>query len=229
MLGNIEVEFVLKTPIESILQHVAKKAEKHLNTKLRRIKKILVDELPKKLESAIFSSVTYQLLNLDLMAGGPVYGGMGVEDLGARLEEIIHYWCQHPIVDEQPFKITQNGISGGLTVKYIKGDYSDVLSLPAAKTLVSLANGGTFEIDWLEWLLLGGSGYIIREYRYLRTAETQVYSRTDTGIMVPQHGGGWTIPIEYQGTQDDNFLTRILDETLAFITKDIFSRIEKYV
>jgi len=228
MLGNIEVEFVLKTPIESILQNVAKKAEKHLNTKLKRIRKILIDELPKKLESAILHSVTYQLLNLDLMAGGPVYGGMGVEDLGARLEEIIHYWCYTPVIDGQPFKITKNGITGGLTVKYIKGDYSDVLSLPAAKTLVSLAKGGTFEIDWLEWMLLGGSGYIVREYRYLRTAATQVYSRTDTGIMVPQPGGGWTIPIEYQGTQDDNFLTRILDETLAFITKDIFSRIEKY-
>lgn len=226
--GNIEVEFVLKTPIDNILQHIEKKAEKHLNTKLRRIQKILADELPKKLEAAIFDSVTYQLLNLDLIGGGPFYGGLGIEDLGDRLEEVIRYWCHHPVVDARPFRFTKSGIEGGLIVKYIKGDYSDVLSLPEAVAIVTSLSGHTFEIDWLEWLLLGGGGYIVREYKYLRSPKTQEYSRTDTGIMIPAPGSGWGIPLEYQGTQDDNFLTRILDVILPSLTKEIFARIEKY-
>ena len=228
--SEIVVNFVLKTPIENILKRVHTTAVKQLNTKMRRIKKIILEELPKRLRKAIKASPVYFLLVYDLAGDVALYGQLGITDIGARLDNIIDHWCspENIVVEEQPFNITNNNISGFLRIKMIKGDYSDVLDLAIAKALVDSKKGTTTEIPWLEWLLLSGPGYIIRDYVYFESDRTAVSSRTHTGIMRSKPGDGWRIPPEYAGTQEDNFLTRILDQELAQITQEIFAKIEKY-
>lgn len=230
-MESITVDFVLKTPIENILKYAQKKAEKHLNTKMRQIKNMILDVLPNKLYRAITESPEYIILNLDISNSGPLYGGLGLPDLSQKLERIIQHWCSKDnfVIEESPFKFTQHGIDGFLRIKVIKSDFSDVLSLADAKEFVTSRAGHITEINWLEWLLIGGGGYLVRDYVFIQNSDVSPYSRTDTGIMIPKAGSGWQIPMEFMGTQNDNFITRILDQVLNSVTAEIFAKINKYV
>jgi hypothetical protein len=227
---SIAVEFKLVTTYESMLKRGLDVAEKRMNTKLKRVANIFYTKMPKLLEENIKKSATYYALQKDISytPGIPsLKGALGIPDILMRIDTIIHTWANSGIVDIIPFRTTGNSMTGGLTYRAIKSDYSDVLSLDVARALLTSLQGNQVLIPWLEWLLLGGSGYIIRDYIYYSGEGISSYSRTGEGIMEKRPGQGWSIPVEYMGSQEDNFLTQILDFTLEEVSKEIFSRIEK--
>lgn len=86
----------------------------------------------------------------------------------------------------------------------LRKDFKEVLSIPDARFLSQPSND---VIEWLEWMLFGGKNVIIADYAYIFNNHTIEYSRTGQGIM--RQGGSWAVP-EFNGTQNDNFLTRAL-------------------
>lgn len=228
-MGGIEVKFVLKTKPEDMLRHIQIRSEKHLATKMKRVKKLLLDIIPGKLKRAITTDDEFWLLKLELTNHKQLYGEFGVVGLEEKLDKIIDHWCSSiDASDEAPFRFTRSGITGHLRVKLIKADYSDVLAMPEAREIVTSLKSGMIELNWLEWLLFGGDDFIIRDFIYFENDKTPQYSRTGKGIMRPKAGSGWKIPPEFAGSQEDNFLTRVLDKVLDSVTADIFAKLEKY-
>ncbi len=68
-------------------------------------------------------------------------------------------------------------------------------------------------LPWLEWLLTLGDAVIVRDYEV--RAGFPKNSRTGDKIMV--RGKGWRVPPEHAGTEENNFLTKAIDEALPKI------------
>ena len=84
--------------------------------------------------------------------------------------------------------------------------------MPEAVYAYTSANGSGV-LEWLKWILLGGSGQIIGGFEFSPLASP--FSRTGGGLMVA--GGSWSVPPGLSGTATNNILTRALEN----IQKDI--------
>ncbi len=87
------------------------------------------------------------------------------------------------------------------------------------------------EIPWLKWLLLSGGAPVVFGYKVLRGSfphySDDGSSRTTRAIMVEADGSFSVKPEEYQGTQNDNFLTRAassMDQEIIRIAEQAIAR-----
>lgn len=223
----MDVKFELITTEDTILKRAQRRAEKDINIKMRNTKKIFEKDFPKILKAEVEKTVEFRMFIQDLALAEKYYGEFGIPDISDRIAKVMEHWYNESRdIDFIPFKFTNNSMVGHLIVRWIKSDYSDVLSLEESKYIIGTLKG-IIELDWLEWLLLSGPGYIIHDYFYIENEKTQSASRTNTGIMVHKEGKGWGLPLELSGTADDNFLTRSLASAIDIVTARIFGKIDK--
>lgn len=97
----------------------------------------------------------------------------------------------------------------------IQSDYTDVLNSSAA---VFKTEKGT-DLNWLEWLLLFGSKTIIKDYEVEFGYNPR--SRTGQAIMRGVKRGKWSVPYEFSGTQNNNWITRAIDSVESDIYKTL--------
>jgi hypothetical protein len=139
---------------------------------------------------------------------------LGIIDGRAIMEEIISI-VQNSI--EFEFQPIMSDFRGGYTVRVLKMDFQDVLSMPDA---AYVSNNGIL-IPWLNWLLFAGQSPVIYGYRVQMNPNNPNNSRT--GAIMVKDAGAWSVPAVDAGTQDDNFLTRAL-ESLDEEIKDIIQQ-----
>lgn len=109
-----------------------------------------------------------------------------------------------------PYGFSYNGrLSGGFQVAVLRDDLSDALGATGAS--FTSPEGG-FEVDWLEWLLTGGTDLVIDDYAILYGPVSDTFSRTDSGIMIKSKRGYRIFPDAFTGTKKDNWLTRALNK-----------------
>jgi hypothetical protein len=66
------------------------------------------------------------------------------------------------------------------------------------------------ELPWVRWLLKLGDKIIVKNYTVNYTKVRG--SRTGLATMTKTKGRGWRVPPEFSGTENDNFITRALDD-----------------
>ena len=66
-----------------------------------------------------------------------------------------------------------------------------------------------YSLPWLQWLLLDGTKVLIDSHQVV--IGPNLRSRTSMAIMRP--GSGWSVPNEFAGTQNNNWLTRAIDSS----------------
>lgn len=99
---------------------------------------------------------------------------------------------------------------GTITVDVLPSDLGDVLSAEGASYVSrSLRRGTEILVPWLSWLLLEGSKVIIADWVAV-TPHTPSSTRTGGAVMVrpKRPAGGFSVPAEFAGVADDNWLTR---------------------
>ena len=69
----------------------------------------------------------------------------------------------------------------------------------------------TVKLDWLYWLLFLGDSIIVNNFE----VEFGAFGRTGMGRMTESDGAGWKISPQFSGTQDDNFITRALEDPIV--------------
>jgi hypothetical protein len=160
---------------------------------------IIQKELPIILETAIINSQEYQSL-----VSGQLKYEFGIVDAANKIDGLLKIWINNIEYNYQ--KPTFNGkkINSKFSANLIKADLSDVLYTEYAQMTDTLRG---YSLPWLEWLLVDGSKTIIDQF------EVQLgpnkYSRTGYAIMRP--GQGWSVPSQFAGTIEDNWLTRSID------------------
>lgn len=117
---------------------------------------------------------------------------------------------------EDTLKMNIYSFSAALEFMAVPSDYQDLLQLPQASyisyskrkkgltNLSDIAEGGT-RIDWLKYLLLDGSRSIFPAH-IIHYAKPISLSRAGHALMKP--GGSYSIPQQWAGTPDNNFITR---------------------
>lgn len=95
--------------------------------------------------------------------------------------------------------------SGGYTIEISRADFQDVLSIPDA----SFTTLNNIVVPWLNWLLFAGDSPVVIGYVLQLDPNNTQNSRTGA-IMVRKPGSSWSIPSEYAGTINNNFIIRAL-------------------
>mgnify|MGYP003646261604 FL=1 len=83
------------------------------------------------------------------------------------------------------------------------------MSSAAAEFTAQNKRGQGTPLEWLKWLLLEGDRVIVANYRF--EPSNKGTSRTGEGIMIKTRGGGWNVPPQFAGVDNDNFATRALE------------------
>lgn len=144
----------------------------------------------------------------------------GLDDGASRIDAIIRSLVDSVSV-RYKFDFSRRAIRASFVVEMVRRDFAYILELPEA-WLITAKNQ---RLDWLEWLLLEGDKYIIRDYGVVFKPSRR--SRTGNAIMVRQTGGMWRVPSEFSGTINDNFVTRAMegmDKELSVIIQEELTR-----
>jgi hypothetical protein len=199
----------LLTPESEIAAQINEQWRVYLNDGLRAASNNVKKRLLERVRELILANTTSQ----NLMTGD-LAKELGIIDGRAIMEEIISI-VQNSI--EFEFQPIMSDFRGGYTVRVLKMDFQDVLSMPDA---AYVSNNGIL-IPWLNWLLFAGQSPVIYGYRVQMNPNNPNNSRT--GAIMVKDSGAWSVPAVDAGTQDDNFLTRAL-ESLDEEIKDIIQQ-----
>jgi len=192
VMSNISIN------IKDLQRSIDQQLNKTINTRLPNIQRALNQQI----EKIVFQRLVSGLPSIQ----GRDLAEMGVPDINTRLTSIVQ-----SIATNVRIKIIP-GKNLAVNITILEQDYSDVLSLPEAVYAYTSANGSGV-LEWLKWILLGGSGQIIGGFEFSPLASP--FSRTGGGLMVA--GGGWSVPPSLSGTATNNILTRALENIQADI------------
>jgi hypothetical protein len=179
-----------------------------LNTKYSRV----IDKITNFVKKSIYDAVTSQPEYYSLISG-QLRIELGLTDGDTRLINILEVWLQGLSVEFSKFRISASNLTGGITIRAIRSDYSEVLSISDSEFITEKGE----RLPWLSWLLLSGTQTEIANYSIVYG----VFGRTGGGHMVP--GGSWSVPAAFAGQDNNNFVTR----AMVSVQKDIESYIEK--
>lgn len=183
-----------------------------LNDILKRAVSGVKKDVQKVLRRYLLNNHTFKAI----IHGDILKGELGIEYPDGKIGQIIDKWVGGVVVEHRPLKLFTQWYQNGLSIKMVQLDFEDVLLLDGAEQPTDRGQ----ILPWLEWLLLRGGEYLIREYRF--QAGNYAASRTGLGIMV-QSDRSWNIPEEFQGVRDDNFITQML------YSEDFISAIDEVV
>lgn len=165
----------------------------------------LEERLRPEIEIALHDSEAWNSL-----LGGRLRDELGLENPAATLAEIASV-----VAASAAFTPTRPSPDelGGITVEVVRQDFLDVLNV-SGSSYESIGKRGSHEIPWLEWMLFGGDdvqviGSFVHSFGAAKAA-----SRTGHALMVTSKRGdkSWSVPAEFSGVKEDNFLTRAIGE-----------------
>ncbi len=151
----------------------------------------------------------------DSLLRGRLYGEFGLTDPAGKLNEIFEVWAKN--IKMQYFKKT-------FKIQAIDADFGNVIGLAAATQTTKKGQS----LAWLEWLLLRGDTVIIKEYVVSFNVDPEANSRTGVATMTRAKSGKWSVPSQYAGTAQSNWVTRAIDSiSEEQIEALVFDEIEK--
>lgn len=156
-----------------------------------------------KITDTIINAITNSPEYNSLISGDLKYE-FGLPDSDSRVNSLLNFWTKIR-TDYKSVSISNNKLSGGFTISMIQSDFSDVINSSAA---VFTTEKGT-DLNWLEWLLLFGNKTIIKDYVVEFGANPR--SRTGRAVMRGVQKGKWSVPSEFAGTKNNNWITRAID------------------
>ena len=202
---------IRKRILTALLEEVRDSFNKSIPTLKNKIGDLIRD--------AITSEPEYQSL-----VSGKLRAELGVADAEDKVRTLLEIWKNNIDVEIKPFRITNLGLSGGLSINCIKSDFSDVLGSSAAN-MEDTVRG--YSLPWLSWLLLEGGKILVKDHSLVVGSSS--FSRTGEAIMRASTNGTWRVPPEFAGTETNNWITRAIDRLDNEIYRIIQETIESNV
>lgn len=177
-----------------------------LNAFLPEIKKefslgvsIVKQQLPSIIKDSILRSPTY-----DSLVSGDLKFEFGIPDATIKVAELINVWLSGIVYDIKLPSVSGYGIKASFAARAVKADFSDVLGSNAAFVHDNI---GSYDLPWLQWLLLDGGAIIVPGYSVTYLPSHR--SRTGNAIMTP--GGNWGVASQFKGTINNNWITEAIE------------------
>lgn len=174
---------------------------------MNSIKKLKI-ELPLLITAAIENSPEYSSIS-----NGKLRYELGIDNADSKLAQLVSVWSSNIEYNYSPPSIVGNRIKSSFSANMIRVDFADVLYYDFANVIDSVRG---YSLPWLEWLLLEGNRTIIQNHEVVFGPNRR--SRTGLAVM-RQSSSSWKVPAEFAGTQDDNWITRTLNNASGDIQK----------
>lgn len=194
----MQFSFDIQESNAEIFRLVANSIADELNDALIRAALPLEKDIRKLVSDAIQAQPEWFALQ-----GGKLTEEFGLTHHNAKINTILKIWMNSIVVLFDKFTLRGSQLRGKFEISMIKADWSDVLSAPEAKQITKKGQA----LAWLDWLLLQGNKVIIRDYDI---GYGHKPGRAGGKIMI-KNRGRWSVPPEYAGTTNDNFVTRAID------------------
>ncbi len=189
-----------------ITTDIAKCIAAEMNKGFIKVSRIITKQIQDLVMATIKASPEYSsLVNGDDI--GSLKAQFGLVNPIQKLDQIIDAWVQSIQVEFIKVKYRGTSLKGGISIRMIQNNWSDVLALPAATQVNRGPAGGN--LRWLEWLLLNGDRIIVQNFE-IQIPGPHNRSRTGLAVMVERVGKQWKVPPEFSGTAQNNFVTRSL-------------------
>jgi hypothetical protein len=184
---------------------------------------------------AQYPSILLEILESDpdisaWLAHNSFYGQIGVVDPESAIHEIanrIASTFQADTFVESPSSIRKIK----LTADFVFLDVNHIQTLAAMDfgSFESTNQDGEITVvPWLSWLVDTPSP-AVPDYFYTKNSRVKNYSRTGQGIMVPNSNRQWDVPAQYDGTPNDNFITRAVNGGVGLIELKLLQMLEKSI
>jgi hypothetical protein len=187
-----------------------------------KILRALRPEVNKYLKK-IFDNIKPQVINIvtNAIINSPEYNSLlsgqlkyefGLPDSDSRINTILQFW-KKVNAEYKTVLIQRKKLVGGFVINMIDQSYADVLNLSVSSFITEKGS----ILNWLEWLLLFGNKTIIKDY----TVEIGPNPRSRTGqaVMKGIQKSKWSVPSQFSGTPNDNWITRAIDSATPQINK----------
>jgi hypothetical protein len=170
------------------LNYAVKNAVPNIKTDVGELVSQLVDKCPE----------------VQSMRGGALQAELGFISPEYFIKALLTIIKESVYIDFKPFKLISNQFVGDFSISVIKANFQDLLSMKDASY-----KSGDNDVNWLDWLLNSGTDIVVADYRIQYGVFNRKESHSGRAIMVPK--GSYSIPAEFAGRPNDNFITRALD------------------
>lgn len=213
---TIQLGLKVITTKQQMADDICKAVSIELNIKVVKILPKLESEFQNLIRQSIENSQEYS----ELVGAGRLRTELGIEDDPTGvLQNVIQLLISNLKVKFEPVKSYRTHIFGSIKL-FIDTDIQHIISHSGGEYRTKK---GT-KIPWLEWLLTLGDQIIIQEYDVVRFRPA--YSRTGDAIMVKSVGGGWRVPPQFSGVEDNNFITRAIESVIPTFEKTLENEIK---
>ena len=166
---------------------------------------------------------------------------------------MVRRLSEHPILDE--LKNGRLALDFGLSPAVANAAISEMLVAIESSVSVSAIRGGRgftglkitvdplgsitdipsgsydsngHSIEWMDWLLTRGSQIVVGGFESVFALSSAEESRSGLGFMI-KTGGDFRVDPQFAGTQDNNFLTEIVNGSRVLIENIIKEEINKVI
>lgn len=210
---TVKVQQSDKQLISMILADYADKINNVFSAAAASVKSAILDKISEAINN---SSEVASLLGGDLQKELGLANPLPiVADLIRAIQESMQFSVDRVMV------VNDRLVGGGYDINILPSDYRDVLSISDA----SYVTDKNVVIPWLNWLLFAGEAPLIYGFRIVLNPNASGNSRT--GAIMVKSNGAWSIPGEFAGTAEDNFLTRAFANINEEISDIIMQEIDK--
>ena len=167
---------------------------------------------------------------INSIQGGSLLGELGLpKDVAASAPQTIARVVSSNVFFEQKFvRVAGNKLAGGLRLGIMpETSWPALLGIPEASfKYFSKRYKKSVQLDWLHWLLFMGDNVIVQDFEF----DINGTGRSGKGTMSSSPGAVWKIDSQFSGNQDDNFITRALENpvTVNNMLKILSSSTEKH-
>lgn len=201
----------------------------------QQVRTLILDELSKRLSSGLQKSIgpltrAIKTIVLNALQSQPEYqslmSGQLRKEFGISNTNNVNIVIENLVntlsITTSPIKITNAGLSGGITINMIPSDNFGGALNDQSANVVDEDRG--YSLPWLEWLLLKGTDIIVRNYEVKFGSNPN--SRSGDAIMVTS-SKNWRVPPEFVGTQRNNWTTRAIESAEEDLINNIQSIVER--
>jgi len=214
----IVLSMTLKETEQEIGEKILKSICKHLN------KTIANGQMRADLTGRIADAIRISLYQQPEEGSEKLRTHLGVDDFVGAMHKIYDVVAGSTKIVVSFFRTAGNAIQGYVKITASPSSYYHELQADFAKYTYENA-GGTHVIPWLEWLLLRGDEPIILDYTVKHWPKR---SRTQDLVM-RRSTRSWSVPPEFSGVADNNFITRAINAAVPEIEKIIADEVRRKI
>lgn len=207
----------IKTNKTDISMGIISSTRSAINSRMHLVAQDIRRDLQKTVEDLLKNSPEYKSLS-----GGMLMAEFGLDNPDPALNDILTVIRNSIDVSVVPVMTIGERLTGGINVTILRNAIKDIINLSSGKY-----EGKLFNIPWLEWLLTQGDRIIIAGYHITYNITPAQNKASRSGVAVMESGGGWRVPPQFSGTEDNNWISRTFNP--AVIKSYLDSIVEKHM